>query len=314
SLLLHAVGTIASSTDMSSVLKEFAARYPLATASVRGGFFAAVRSIASSTDRRTVLSAVLDQPGLTPETVSAVIAATNGLPSSTDRRSVLSEVLRGRSLGASQLAAVVASADSLPSSTDQRSVLTDVLNHGTLSREVVIAIVRAAGNLPSSTDQRAVLTAVASSQHVDGAVRDAYLAAAARVAGSTDRAAVLNAVLGPSSDRGAAAHETGSSSGTITRDGLWTSDVEFTSDDGRHVIVQTKDVLRGPGSADIREIRPGGFLRAQETREGVTRRVEMLPAGGTIQTRYTENGRERPFEGEGRRWFADLLSRYTPKS
>jgi beta-lactamase regulating signal transducer with metallopeptidase domain len=312
-LLLRAAGTIASSTDMSTVLKEFAAHYPL-SASVCPRFFAAVRNIASSTDKRNVLSAVLAQPRLRPETVSSVITASFDLPSSTDRRAVLTEVLRGRSLGADQLAAVVASADSLPSSTDQRAVLTDVLNHGSLPRDVVIAVIRAAGNLPSSTDQRAVLTAVASSQRVDGAVRDAYLAAAARVGSSSDRAAVLNAVLGPSDGRGAAAHETGSSSGTITRDGLWTSDVEFTTDDGRHVIVQTKDVLRGPGSADIREIKPGGFLRAQETREGVTRRVEMLPAGGTIQTRYTVNGRERPFEGEGRRWFADLLSRYTPKS
>jgi hypothetical protein len=262
-----------------------------------------------------VLSAVLVQPGLRAETVSSVITASFDLASSSDRRAVLQEVLRGRSLGTSQLVSVVASADSLPSSTDQRAVLSDVLNHGSLPGEVVIAVIRAASSMASSTDQRAVLTAVAASQRVDGAVRDAYLAAAARIAGSTDRAAVLNAVLGPSSGRGAAAHETGAPAASTGGDGVWSSDVELTNDDdGSHVHITTKDVIRGPGSADIREIRPGGWIRAEETRNGVTRRVEMLPAGGAIQTRYTVNGRERPFEGEGRRWFADLLSRYTPKS
>jgi hypothetical protein len=77
------------------------------------------------------------------------------------------------------------------------------------------------------------------------------------------------------------------------------------------VTITSRNVVRGPGAADIREIRDGGRLVVEETRNGVTRRVEMLPAPDGLRATYTIHGRPAPFDPEGRAWMSRLLREFT---
>jgi hypothetical protein len=73
-------------------------------------------------------------------------------------------------------------------------------------------------------------------------------------------------------------------------------DVEFTDDD-----------------ADVRRLAPGGSLRVEETRDGVTRRVEFTERDGQVTRRFALDGRTRD-EAEGASWLRTLLPQVARES
>jgi hypothetical protein len=61
-----------------------------------------------------------------------------------------------------------------------------------------------------------------------------------------------------------------------------------------------------PAYDDVRVISDGGVLVVVETRDGVTRRMEVAPRDGRLVRRYTVGGEERP-AAEGTAWFRAIL-------
>jgi beta-lactamase regulating signal transducer with metallopeptidase domain len=313
-LLLRSAATVGSSGDRASVLKEFARRHALSAPAVRAAFFAAARALTSG-DGRDVLNTVLTR-GDSPEALSAVVAATGSMASSGDRRDVLLAVLSRPSLSAAQLVEVVRALDGIPSSGDRRDILLRVVSRPGISREALAAALQATSAIASSGDRRDVLLA-ASRQRLDGAARDAYLATARAIADSGDRAMALSALLGPTA--GAQTASTGVIPATTTTntvhshddDGVWSSDISLTFDDGRHVAITARNVLRGSDAADIRQIRGGGKLVVEETRNGMTRRAEMVPTASGLRGTYTIGSRSAAFDPEGRAWMSRILREFT---
>lgn len=72
--------------------------------------------------------------------------------------------------------------------------------------------------------------------------------------------------------------------------------VEFTDDD-----------------ADVRRLAPGGTLTIEETRGGVTRRVEYAERDGRIERRYLQDGRVRD-EADGAAWMRTILPQVARES
>lgn len=319
-LLLRAAGSIASSGDRAAVLKEFADRQLLRAPAVRAAWFSAASGLSSSGDRREVLQEVLSRPGQPAEVVSPVLASARGLDSSGDVREVLAAVLALPSLQPAQLVDVVAATGLMPSSGDRREALLGVLRRPALPADALAAVLRSVAAMPSPGDQRDVLVFAADHQRIDGAARAAYLATAGGISSGSDRATALAAILGPGAAR-AAAQPAQSVAGQRTEtthihndedDGVWNSDIVLTTSDGsRSVRIHATNVLRGQAASDIRGIRPGGRLRLEETRNGRTRIVEMVPSGGALRATYTVDGQARAFDDEGRRWMNGLLEEFT---
>jgi hypothetical protein len=72
--------------------------------------------------------------------------------------------------------------------------------------------------------------------------------------------------------------------------------IEFTDDD-----------------ADVRRLSPGGTLSIEETRGGVTRRVEFAERDGRVTRRYLEDGRPRD-DADGAAWTRAILAQVARES
>lgn len=57
----------------------------------------------------------------------------------------------------------------------------------------------------------------------------------------------------------------------------------------------------------IAAISPGGLLRFEHDDGRTSRRVTIRPSAGGLEYEYRVDGRERPWDDEGRAWFADAL-------
>ncbi|GLC25620.1 M56 family metallopeptidase [Roseisolibacter agri] len=68
-----------------------------------------------------------------------------------------------------------------------------------------------------------------------------------------------------------------------------------------------------PDYADVRVISEGGVLRVAETRDGITRIMEVTPRDGRLVRRYTVGGDERP-TAEGEAWFRGILTNVVRRS
>ena len=65
--------------------------------------------------------------------------------------------------------------------------------------------------------------------------------------------------------------------------------------------------------ADVRRLAPGGTLSVEETRGGVTRRVEYAERDGRIERRYLQDGRLRD-EADGAAWIRTILPQVARES
>ena len=264
-------------------------------------------SIESSTDRRMVLTRLLEKADLSHDNVVAIIGATRTMPSDTDKRAVLDQAVRHRSFRANPLTHVFYEAlRTFDSSTDQRAVLTALLETRRLDPDCLVLVFQHLPRLGSDTDARVVLTRALQTQRIEGSVRAAYLDAARAMDSDTDRAAVLSALMGPGDSR----------NGTAARpredpDRVWTTENhwEGTRDGIPFTLrIQANGVVIGSGHWDVRRIQPGGNLLIEERFNGTERRVRAVPGrGGQPSWTYTVNGLARPFDAAARRWMQDVI-------
>jgi beta-lactamase regulating signal transducer with metallopeptidase domain len=317
--LFRVAGGIASDPSRRDVLKEAAERYSLAPEPVRRAFFAAVAGFVSSPERRDVLLAALARSS-DPDVVSAAILSARAMPSDAERRDVLMKAAE-RAGSPELLIQVVGAARELVSSPVRRDLLLKVLSRPGLPASVLRMVFTATAEIVASPEKRDVLTYAAEHQRLDAAAREAYLAAANTIVSSPERADALAAILGGRGTTASTPATRPQPAATTTTthihnddedDGLWNSDIELTSDNGRTVRLRARRVVRGAEADDIRSIRSGGSLMVEEVRNGETRHVEMVPvSSGGISRIYKVNGQVRPFEGEGARWVGSILREFT---
>jgi hypothetical protein len=287
---LRAAAGMSGCPEKRDVLKVAAERHSLGPAAVRAAFFSALSTFTSDPERRDVLMAVLGRADLPPALMLEVVRANNEIPGSAVRRDVLMALLA----------------------------------HGALPPEVLTAVFRSAAAIPSPAAQRDVLVRAAGTQRVDGAARDAYFAAAQGIPGESEKADVLSAMLAGAPGRAArapsqSARAGGSTTTHIHQDednGLWDADVVLTGDHGRVIRVHAQRVVHGGAGDEIRAIRPGGLLTAEEVAAGRTRRVEMRPCASCadgIERTYTVDGRAQPYDAAAQRWLAGVLHEFLGK-
>lgn len=298
----------------------------------------AAEEIRSSTDRRLVLSRLLEKRDLSHDNVVAIMAATRTMESDTDKRIVLQGAVAHPSLRTSPMPqAFYEAMRSFSSSTDQRVVLTTLLDARRLDASCLELVFQLLPRLESDTDARVVLTHAVETQRIDGRARDAYLAAARAMQSDTDRAVALNALMDLDEARtatGAAvaaldqaradlaertaeqAQAVGSSRNSTSRDdgdseSLWNADISLDIA-GRDIVIRAKDVVFGRARWDVRSIRRGGELLVQETRGGVVRRLRAVPGrdGAPVYT-YTVDGHTRAFDPGAHSWFEALVHEFT---
>jgi beta-lactamase regulating signal transducer with metallopeptidase domain len=319
--LLRVASGIASNPWRRDVLTEAARRYSLAPPAVRSAFFAASAGIATTPERRDVLMAALAR-ATDPAVISAVLECSRGIATEPERRDVLMKVLE-RTASPALTIQVIEVSRGLATSPARRDVLMKVLERPGLSTAVLRAVFEATAGIATSPERRDVLVYAAAHQRLDAAARAAYLSAANGIATSPERSDAVTALLGA---RGTAAAPPAppapaASTGSVTTnthihndedDGVWNSDIELTSDDGRVVHIRARNVVRGDDPDDIQSIRRGGSVMVEETRNGRTRRADLAPAaGGRITRSYRVDGQPRPFDAEAERWMNAILREFT---
>ena len=317
--LLRVASGIASNPWRRDVLTEAARRYSLAPPAVRGAFFAASAGIGTSAERRDVLIAALAR-ATDPAVLTAVIECSRGIATEAERRDVLMMVLE-RTASPTLTIQVIETSQGLVTSPPRRDVLLKVLARPGLSSPVLRAVFSATSGIATSPERRDVLLYAAAHQRLDAAAREAYLSAANGIASSAERSDAVTALLGARGTAAAQPVAPAASAGSVTSttsihnhedDGVWNSDIELTSDDGRRVHVRARQVVRGAEPDDIESIRRGGSLLVEETRNGRTRRADLAPAaGGRTSRSYRVDGQARPFDAEAARWMNAILREFT---
>jgi len=305
---LRAAGRVSTATSRRDVLVAAAANQDIDEPGARRAFFEATAGIGPETERRNVLWAVLERPGLTAEMQLAVIQA-GRLPSGTERRNVLFRVMEHPSLPARVVSAILASTREIRESTERRNVLMRLLERPDLPQAQLVEVIGAVEGLTASSDQRTVLTRVAERPLPSPRVREAYLRAAGKIGGSSDRAMVLQALL----ETDAPATRAAAPPATASRQEMvWNATEEYIRGEGageRRVNIRAKDVLFGSDYWDVRGFRSGGFLVVEESAGGHTRRVEMRPgSGGRVERTWTIDGQSRAFGGDAEQFLRRLIS------
>ena len=313
--LLRVAGTITSQPSRRDVLLAVAKRYSVAPGAVRGPFFAAVSTFTSSPERRDVLLAALARSP-NPEVVSATILSARTMTSEPERRDVLLKAVEQAHTPELLLQAVGATRE-IVSSPIRRDMLVRILTRPGLPSNVQSAVFSAAAEITASPEKRDVLVYGAGHQRLDGRAREAYLVAANTITSSPERADALSALLGGRGAAAAPARTTSTVSSSTHElvdqgDGTWESDLRITDDAGRLVLLRARKVVRGSEPDDIRAIRRGGSLMVEETRNGRTRRADLVPGrDGGISRSYRVDGQARPFDAEAERWLSSILREYT---
>jgi hypothetical protein len=195
---------------------------------------------------------------------------------------------------------------------------------------VLMAIFNGTAGIASSSEQRDVLLTAATQQRIEGAARDAYLAAARSITGGSERAAALAALLvDPAAAAPPAAPATraraSSAAPGVTQtvsssihnhdgdDGEWSSEIVLNSSDGSRTLrANVRGAHVGASHSDVRSIERGGYVRIEERKGAVLRRLEIVPgANATLVRRYSVDGRAQPFDDAVQRWFAGLVREFT---
>jgi beta-lactamase regulating signal transducer with metallopeptidase domain len=286
-----------------------AAGRPSPPTALRRAFFEATAGIEADTERRNVLFAVLERPGVSAEMQLAVIQA-GRLPTSVERRNVLFRVMEMPALPARVASAVIASAGEMKESTERRNVLLRLLERADLPQAQLVELIGSVEEM-ASTDQRTVLMRV-SERTLTPRVREAYVRAAGTIDTSSDRALVLQALLerhpATTSQRAAAAPASGGGQQVM----IWNATEEYIRGESggeRRVRIRAKDVLFGSDYWDVRGFRSGGFLVVEETGQDHTRRVEMRPGeGGRVERTWTIDGQSRTYGYDAERFLRRLIS------
>jgi beta-lactamase regulating signal transducer with metallopeptidase domain len=279
--------------------------------------------IQSATDRRLVLTRLLERPDLSTENVVAIVAATRTMASDTERRIVLNRAMEHRAYpaGGAVPAALLESLRGFRSATEQRIVLAALLERRRLDTQSLASLLRVVPTMGSDTERRIVLVMAAERQRVEGAAREAYLAAARSIERDTEQALALSALLGgtsagagtppPARPRTVEHAAPRPSREAASAEGTWNGSNEWiTEHDGRRraLRIRANDVIVGARQWNVRGLHTGGSLLVEERVDGETRRVEAVCDGeGNPVWSYAVNGRPLPFDAAARRWMESVI-------
>lgn len=289
----------------------------------------AAGDIKSASARRLVLTGLLEKSDLSAANVAGIVAATRTMDSDMEKRIVLTAVTEHRAFRASASLppAMATSLESFSSSLEQRIVITGLWEARRWDAPSLASIFRVVAGIGSDVEQRIILTGAAARQTVQGSARDAYLAAARSIDSEMERGLALNALTSSGSTRSApttSRPSTGSRplTGTVASaqrnapgEAQWDSDIELDGlRNGKpcYVELHASKVIFGTARSDIRRILPGGRLHLERRYDGHIHIVRGVPGeGGWPVFTYTVDGRQRPFESEGRAWMNAFIREYT---
>jgi hypothetical protein len=315
-----------SDSDAAAVLRQAIGR---SDPGLYAEIIRAAEDIKSASERRLVLTGLLEKSDLSAANIAAIVAATRTMDSDLEKRIVLTAAIEHRAFRASgSLPPAMAPAlESFSSSLEQRIVITGLWEARRWDTPSLAAILRVAASVDSDLERRIILTGAAERQTVQGSARDAYLAAARAIDSELERSVALSALTATSSTRAA---PTGSrpSAGSRPRSGTvasaqrnasgeaqWDSDIELDGlRNGKpcYVELHASKVIFGTARSDIRRILPGGRLHLERRYDGHVHIVRGVPGeGGRPVFTYTVDGRRRPFETEGRAWMTAFIQEYT---
>jgi beta-lactamase regulating signal transducer with metallopeptidase domain len=274
----------------------------------------AAEEIRSSTDRRHVLTRVLEQPDLTRRHVEAVLAATRTMDSDTDRRLVATRAFEHPAFRSrSDVPLVLLEVLRGMGPTDQRIVLSRLWEVRQWDDSCLETFFRATSRIEDDTDRRLVLTTAAARQRLRGRAREAYLAAARTITNETDRRYALSAVL---ADPPVAAEGTEDlSAGRRPGETKWDTDLVLNGTrEGRPrtLRLRARDMFYRSARSTPHRIGPGGELRLEERWDGSTRLLHALPgADGQPVYTYSVDGAARAFDAAARDWMASVIRELT---
>jgi beta-lactamase regulating signal transducer with metallopeptidase domain len=282
----------------------------------------AAEEIKSATERRLVLSRLLEQSDLSRDNVVAIIGATRTMDSDTERRIVLAGAIEHDAFPRTGAVPEVLfeSLRGFTSATEQRIVLMSLLERGRLDPAALISIFRRIADVSSDTERRLVLTSAAESQRIEGAARDAYLAAARTIGSDGERAIVISALLDASPAPAEPAPPARPRTESAPREpgpgeSLWSSTNEYdvTRDGERsYVRIHVQDAIFAGERWNVRGFRHGGSLMVEERAGRHTRHVEASCDGaGNPVWRFTVDGRVRPFDAAARSWMERVIRQST---
>ncbi|HEY7767086.1 M56 family metallopeptidase [Longimicrobium sp.] len=308
-----------SDGDAAAVLREAIGR---ADPGLYAEIIRAAEDIKSASARRLVLTGLLEKSDLSAANIAAIVAATRTMDSDLEKRIVLAAVTEHRTFRASaSLPPAMASAlESFSSSLEQRIVMTGLWEARRWDTPSLAAIFRVVPDVDSDLERRIILTGAAARQTVQGSAREAYLAAARSIESEMERGLALNALTSGSTTAATTSSRPRSGSGTSAPRGAsgeaqWDSDIEL---DGMrngkpcYVELHASKVIFGTARSDIRRILPGGRLHLERRYDGHVHIVRGVPGeGGRPVFTYTVDGRQRPFETEGRAWMNAFIREYT---
>lgn len=278
--------------------------------------------IESATERRLVLTRLLEQPDLSTANVVAIIAATRTMGSDLERRLVITRAFEHRAYPATAVPAeLVESLRGFGSTLDQRIVMVALVERRRLDTPSLVRLLQIVPRMGSDIERRLTLYAVAARQRMDGAAREAYLAAARSITSESERRLALNALVEHAGGAGlpgtlppvSARVPASAGTGREPRGGesLWSSnhEVDLSRDARRHVVrVLARDVIVQGDRWNVRGFRPGGSLLVEERIDGRTRRVEAVCDGaGNPAWTYTVGGRRRAFDAAARAWMESVI-------
>jgi hypothetical protein len=249
------------------------------------------------------------------------------MDSDLEKRVVLTGVVEHRAFRASASLppAMAPALASISSALEQRVVITGIWEARRWDTPSLVAIFRVVAGVDSDLERRTILTGAAARQTVQGSARDAYLAAARAIDSEMERSLALSALTATSSTRAAPAASrpsTGSrprsGPGTVASapgEAQWDSDLEIEGlRNGKpcYAELHASKVIFGTARSDIRRILPGGRLHLERRYDGHVHIVRGVPGeGGRPVFTYTVDGRQRPFETEGRAWMTAFIQEYT---
>lgn len=289
----------------------------------------AAEDIKSASARRLVLTGLLEKSDLSAANIGAIVAATRTMDSDMEKRVVLTGVVEHRAFRASPSlpSAMAPALASFSSALEQRVVITGIWEARRWDTPSLGAIFRIVPGIDSDLERRTILTGAAARQTVQGSAREAYLAAARSIDSEMERGLALNALTSSGSTRSApttSRPSTGSRprTGTVASaqrnapgEAQWDSDIEIDGlRNGKpcYVELHASKVIFGTARSDIRRILPGGRLHLERRYDGHVHIVRGVPGeGGRPVFTYTVDGRQRPFETEGRAWMNAFIREYT---
>jgi beta-lactamase regulating signal transducer with metallopeptidase domain len=290
---------------------------PAALTADTGAVLAVIRAaeeIRSPTDRRLVLTRVMERPDLAWHHLEAVLAATRGMDSDTDRRLVATRAFEHPAFRSrSDVPLVLLEVLRGMGSTDQRVILSRLWEVRQWDDSCLVTFLRAAAAIGNETDRRHALTTAAARQRLRGRAREAYLAAARTLTNETDRRYALAALLGDEHARAEGIENV--SAGRTPGETRWETDLALDGTrDGRprSVRLRANDMFFRSARSTPHRIGPRGELYVEERWDGSVRVLRARPGerGEPVYT-YTVDGAPRPFDSAARDWMAAVIRELT---